>query len=92
MNAKHWSTKDGHRHVSIPTEVPEAWKQRYTDKGLIYFSGDYKIIREPYASRHTYAVWRNEEELPLGSLYGRLKDAKARAVKNAMGNDVMNMA
>lgn len=90
---RHWTTEDGHRHVSVPTEVPVTWRQRHDGQGrLIYFSGPYRIVRRSYGTKYSYAVQREGVELPLGNLYSRLKDAKERAVKNAEGRDVVNVA
>lgn len=92
MDAKIWATVDGRRYTSVPTEVPTAWKQKQSDTGLIYVGGDYRIVRMLGSTGHRYYwVYRSGVELPL-AFYGRLMDAKDRAVKNAEGRDVMNVA
>ena len=89
---KNYETADGHRYVSVPTTVPVKWARAYDEHGkLCYGSGEYQIVREPYGSRHTYTVYRDGEELSL-SWTSSLRDAKARAVINARGNDVFNWA
>lgn len=95
LDERHWVTEDGHLHVSVPTEVPAEWKKKYDDDrrgALVYVSGPYQIRRMTYLARWTYAVTRDGIELPLGSLYSRLADAKERAEKNARGEDRMNVA
>lgn len=90
---RHWTTTDGHRHTSVPAPVPTAWRQTHNDRGqLVYLSGAYSIVR--WCGRHgsrTYDVFRDGIELSLAR-YGRLRDAKDRAVKNARGRDVVNVA
>lgn len=92
---KHWTSEDGHLHVSVPTAVPEKWSPRHTVNGLSYFSqnGVYEIRRRPYGlSQWSYSVYRDGVELVLGGLYSLLRDAKARAVKNAQGKDTVHIA
>lgn len=81
-----WFSADGHKHTSIPTDVPEKWSPRHTSRGLSYFSqqGTYEIRRESTGSHRSYTVWRNDEELVL-SFTGSLKEAKARAVRTHRG-------
>jgi hypothetical protein len=57
--------------------------------GLTYVSAgrEYEILK----TRNAYALYRNGRPLVLGTYY-RLKDAKARAVTNAQGLDVWNIA
>lgn len=91
-NRRHWTTTDGHLHTSVPTTVPVDWKQKYTDDGLTYVSGPYSIRRDPYCrTGYTYTVYRDGVDLGL-AFYSRLRDAKARAVTNAEGRDVVNVA
>lgn len=97
LDSRHWSTTDGHLHTSVPTTVPVDWKPRAADAGLTYVSGAYTIARTRYASTryastgYTYTVFRDGVELSLG-FYSRLRDAKERAVSNAEGRDVVNVA
>lgn len=93
LDERHWTTEDGHMHVSVPSEVPKLWEKTYVGVHLAYVSGPFTIVRSPYVGRRcTYSVQRDRVELPLGGLYSRLKDAKDRAVKNAEGRDRMNVA
>lgn len=82
-----WTTQDGHRYTSIPTEVPTVWWLGPDGRS----SGDYKIRTRPHGSGRTFDLYRNGRPLVLAT-YSRLKDAKARAVKNAQGLDVWNIA
>lgn len=89
-----WMSEDGHLHVSVPAGVPNGpWKRG--DDGrqtLIYKQGEYVIKGKRYGvSRRCYEVYRNGHLLPL-SLTGRLSDAKARAIRNARGEDRVNVA
>lgn len=89
---RHWTTADGHRYTSIPTVVPAEWKQKHADTGLTYVSGDYTIVRLQYgATGFVYDLYRDDVVLVL-AFYSRLKDAKERAVQNAEGRDVVNVA
>lgn len=92
---KGFTTEDGHRYVSVKTEVPKAWQQ-WTDEDHIlkYGSGDYLIVRRPYGKSFSYDLKRlvDGELTDLGPAYSRLKDAKAHAVRNAQGLDVFNWA
>jgi hypothetical protein len=91
-----WFSTDGHLHTSISTAVPEKWTPAETGGSvtnapmLAYVSGDYVIKRHPYGSRFTYALHRNR--VPIGLGYSRLKDAKEHAVRNARGEDTVNVA
>lgn len=90
---RHWTTTDGHRHVSVPAPEPLVWTRRHNDKGqLVYVSGAYSIVRTigPNGSR-TFVVYRDGIELRL-SVTGMLWFAKERAVVNAQGRDVFNYA
>lgn len=90
---RHWATTDGHHHVSIAAPAPTEWKPRRAEDGsLTYVSGTYSIRRiyRGY-SQSTYIVFRDGVELIL-AFYPRLRDAKERAVKNAEGRDVVNVA
>lgn len=91
MDPQIWATTDGHRYTSVPTEVPTAWERKHVNGYRTYVSGDYEIERLPYGTKWTYWVSRNDIALPL-AFYGRLMDAKDRAVENAEGRDVMNVA
>lgn len=93
-NPAHWTTADGHRYVSVSAEVPTAWKRDRNKGGhLVYRSGPYEIRRTLVSgrSRATYEVFRDGVPLSL-SFTGSLADAKARAVRNAEGRDVVNVA
>jgi hypothetical protein len=58
---------------------------------LVYVSGEYLIRRYPHRkSAYTYVLYRNRVAIGLGT--GRLKDAKEHAVRNARGEDVVNVA
>jgi hypothetical protein len=95
LDARHWTTVDGHMHVSVPTGVPEIWIQRRVGAGLSYFSQDevYEIRRRAYGkTQWSYTLLRDGVELPLASIYSRLMDAKERAVKNARGQDRVGVA
>lgn len=92
LDPRHWATTDGHHYTSVPTTVPVDWKPTHADSGLVYVSGAYKIVRMPYgATGSTYTVFRDGVELSL-AFFNRLRDAKARAVSNAEGRDVVNVA
>jgi hypothetical protein len=98
-NPKLWARVPGTRgkdYVSVAAPVPEAWKRlRYWpgfEVGQVrYVSGEYEIRGRVYGTRKSYTVWRQGAELDL-SIASRLKDAKARAVKNANGEDRMHVA
>ena len=92
-----WTSADGRWHTSIPTTVPEKWTPAMQGSAtlgtdfLVYVSGEYLIRRYPYGkSAHTYVLYRNRVAIGLGT--GRLKDAKEHAVRNARGEDVVNVA
>jgi len=90
---RHWATTDGRRHTSVPAPVPTVWTRMTNDRGqLTYVSGSYSIVRTvgPNGSR-TFVVYRDGIELSL-SFTGMLWYAKERAVKNAEGRDVVNVA
>jgi hypothetical protein len=97
-SAKIWkqvSNDKGTTYRSIPTTVPEHWTQAGGNyKGipvLVYVSGEYAIRREPYGKLSwSYTVLR--QGAVIGELYGRLKDAKARAEQNARGEDTIHFA
>lgn len=91
-NEKHWTTTDGHRFTSVPTERPGPWKRVRVGDDLIYSSGAYEIIGRPYGkARRTYTVYRDGVELAL-SFTSSLRDAKMHAEINAAGRDRMNVA
>lgn len=91
-----WRSTDGHLHTSIPTVVPEKWtpalvgNSLLSTERLVYVSGSYVIKREPYGARWTYVLFRGR--VPIGLGCSRLKDAKAHAVKNARGEETVNVA
>jgi hypothetical protein len=93
-----WHSADGHLHTSIPTTVPSRWTPASTGRNdqlgreqLVYVSGDYVIKRESRGrSAWTYVLHRNRVPIGLGA--SRLKDAKAHAVKNARGEETVNVA
>lgn len=90
---RHWTTTDGHRHVSVPAPEPLVWTRMTNDAGrLVYVSGAYSIVRTigPNGSR-TFVVYRDGIELCL-SFTGMLWCAKDRALTNARGRDVVNVA
>lgn len=91
MDPRHWATTDGHRYTSVPTAVPVGWKLKYTDSGPTYVSGPYAVRRNPYG-RTGYSYELLRDDVPIGSLYSRLRDAKEHAVKNTEGRDVVNVA
>lgn len=90
---RHWATTDGHRYTSIPTTVPAEWRRIRNDEGhLTYLAGAYTIVRRPYGrASWSYTVYRDGIELRL-SLTAMLHAAKERAVENAEGRDVVNVA
>lgn len=90
---RHWTSKDGHLHISVPTKEPAGWFRADFDGEIRYVSyqGCYMIRRQTGGKRPTFTVYRGAEELPL-AFYSRLIDAKARAVKNARGEDTVNVA
>jgi hypothetical protein len=94
-NPKLWvlvSGEWGKDYVSTATAVPEKWvRYSYPDGMVLHSSGEYEIRGHRYGTRRSYTVWRQGVELPL-TLTGVLKDAKARAVKNAQGLDRMHVA
>jgi hypothetical protein len=84
----------GKDYASVPTEEPVVWVRRTLDGGkLAYDCGEYRIIGRLVgkADRRSYTVHRLGYELPL-SFYTHLRDAQARAVKNAAGKDRMHLA
>jgi hypothetical protein len=90
---RHWATTDGHRHTSVPAPEPLVWKRTRNDQGqLVYLSSCYSIVRTvgPNGSR-TFVVYRDGIKLSL-SFTGMLWCAKERAVVNAQGRDVVNVA
>lgn len=90
---RHWTTTDGHRHVSVPAPEPLVWKRMHNDQGqLVYISGAYTIVRRPHGRRSwMFTVYRDGVELSL-SWTSALWIAKERAVTNARGRDVVNVA
>lgn len=92
LDSRHWKTGDGHRYVSVPAPVPSKWTQKHDDLGLFYASGPYTIHRhhDPRNGR-TFTVYRDGVRLGLG-VHARLRDAKAHAVANARGREVVNVA
>lgn len=93
LDPRHWTTTDGHRHTSIPAPVPVEWTRTRNDKGhLVYLSSCYSIVRTPQGKRSwAYTVYRDGVELSLSHTSG-LWHAKERAMKNAEGRDVVNVA
>jgi hypothetical protein len=93
--SKNWTSTDGHRFTSVPTEIPGTpWKIGHDGQGRrTYTSGAYMIVRTVVSggTNRTYEVFRDGEELPL-SFTGRFRWAEERAVRNARGLDVMNVA
>lgn len=95
-NEQHWILKpEGNVKVywSVPTTVPDVWHSGLNERGqMVHTSGAYEI-RRLYCngSKRHYAVYRDGVELPL-SYTALLYVAKARAVKNALGKDRMNVA
>jgi hypothetical protein len=92
-----FTTPDGHRYVSVPTDIPTTWGRSRNGAGrLVRESGDYKIVREPYVgTQYTFSLYRlvNGKWIDLGiGSYSLLKDAKADAMKNARGEHVINWA
>lgn len=95
---KQISTDAGTTYKSIPTKIPEKWiPMEILDPSTssrtlpAYVCGEYEIRRFPYGqTSHSYTVYRQGEV--IGRLYGRLKDAKARAQCNARGEDVIHFA
>lgn len=100
MNRNMWATKDGHRYTSIPTDIPEVWVREKDEDGYItYTSGEYVIERTDsrgwppeygFGGRPQFSVYR--QTVSIGMMFGKLKDAKAHAVKNARGEDVVSVA
>lgn len=92
---EHWTSEDGHLHVSVPTAVPTIWIRRGTGSEMSYLSqdGTYEIRHRAYGkTQWTYTLLRDGVELPLASIYSRLMDAKERAIKNARGQDRVGVA
>lgn len=91
---KGFTTTDGHRYTSIPTEVPEVWYSHFDNGELTYASGPYLIRRRKYGTKFSYDLCRdvNGYLTVIDPLFSRLKDAKERAERNARGNDVVNWA
>lgn len=86
-----WATKDGHRYTSIPTDIPEVWvREKDKDGCITYTSGEYVIERADSRGRPQFSAYR--QAVSIGMIFGKLKDAKAHAVKNARGEDVVNVA
>lgn len=104
-NPKLWtlvSDEAGKDYVSTAAPEPLAWRRERRVQGffdvMVYTSGNYEIRghesgrdSDNNVVRRSYTVWRQGVELPL-SLTSRLRDAKARALKNARGEDRMHVA
>ena len=90
---RHWVTTDGHRFVSVAAPVPAKWSRVRNDEGhLVYLSGSYSIVRKAYPRTGVlYEVFRDGVALSLSQTRS-FADAKARAVQNAEGRDVINFA
>lgn len=93
LDPRHWATTDGHRHTSVPARVPIEWRRIKNGDGQItYLSSPYTIVRRSHGRRSwMYTVYRDGFELSLSST-AALWHAKERAVKNAEGRDVVNVA
>lgn len=92
MNRTMWTTQDGRRFTSIPTDVPNLWERRVEDDGwIVYVCGEYEIERRPYGSRHVFRVTRCTSVLGIVD-FSTLKAAKAHAVKNARGEEIVFVA
>jgi hypothetical protein len=94
LDERHWVTEDGHLHVSVPAEVPVKWRRKRDEDDprlLAYISGPYEILHVAHGAKRIYWVYREETQLPM-AFYSRLIDAQDRAVKNARGEDRMNVA
>lgn len=91
---KGFTTTDGHRYTSVPTEVPVLWYSHFDGGELIYTSGPYLIRRRKYGTKFSYDLCRDVDGYltTVSRMFSRLKDAKARAEKNARGLDVLNWA
>lgn len=91
---KGFTTTDGHRYTSVPAEVPVTWHSFTDDDELLYAAGPYLIRRRKYGTKFSYDLCRDVDGYltTIDPLFSRLKDAKARAVKNARGLDVVNWA
>jgi hypothetical protein len=86
----------GKRYASVPAEIPKTWHRapNSLEPGcLVYSASEYRIVGRVVSGtkRRHYTVWRQGAELPL-SLTGSLRDAKRRAIKNALGEDRMDVA
>lgn len=91
---KGFTTTDGHRYTSVPTEVPVLWHSFREPGELSYASGPYLIRRRQYGTKFSYDLLRDVDGYltTVSPMFSRLKDAKARAEKNARGLDVLNWA
>lgn len=89
---RHWAYVGNGDYVSIAAPEPTTWEREIVNGALVYISGDYTIKRYigPSGNR-SYTVWREDEELTL-AFYGRLADAKIRAIRNARGEDKVHVA
>lgn len=91
----HWTATDGHRHVSVATQVPIKWRAERRPGNppvLQYISGEYRIVREAYgSSAWSFRLYRGAESRGMW-FYSRLADAKRHAAKNAAGHEVVNVA
>lgn len=99
MNRNMWTTDDGHLYRSIPTDIPQRWERRIDDEDdtITYASGEYEIERvdtrrHPDGFGGCLYFTLTRQTVALHFPFSRLKDAKAHAVKNARGEDVVNVA
>lgn len=91
MDERHWVTADGHLYRSVRTLLPLVWTRAWVDGLLVYSSSAYTIVRQPYGtSGWTFSLFREGES--IWPLHGRLGDAQGRAVRNARGEDTVNVA
>ncbi len=97
MNRTMWRRVEGKPDTweSIPADVPETWERKIDElTGEIkYESGEYTIERVKYSSDSTFTFYVHRQTVYLpNAFYGRLRDAKERARKNARGEDTINLA
>ena len=94
MNRTMWTTTDGFRFTSIPTDIPKRWERR-TDEDcpdeITYVCGEYEIERLPHGGRFVFRLTRCTSMLGVGD-FPTLKDAKAHAERNAAGREIVNVA
>lgn len=97
LDERHWRTEDGHRYTSVPVvgleglEDLDLWFRGVNGDGYITYSrGPYMIVRFPYGkSGFIRELWRDNERL---ACFRRVLDAYDRALRNARGEDVINVA